>query len=110
MADNVAEPAPQADVSLSCLANDDSVLSVYTGPQGVFEHARLGSVIIEMSAVFPWTSRELHRFGLEAGVKFLSTPISGSAQAADFEALSVTLDRRFDAGAKFIPSGDCAGT
>jgi 3-hydroxyisobutyrate dehydrogenase-like beta-hydroxyacid dehydrogenase len=110
VADNVAEPAPQADVSLSCLTNDDSVLSVYTGPQGVFEHARPGSVIIKMSAVFLWTSRELHRFGLEAGVKFLSTPISGSAQAADFEALSVTLDRRFDAGAKFIPSSDCAGT
>ena len=140
VADNVAELASQAGVILSCLANDNAVLSVYTDPQGVFEHARPGSVIIEMSTVFPLTSRELHRFGLVVGVKFLNTPISGSAQAAeqgaltlfcggdkevfhttwkvapcnqtgaafltDFEALSVTLDRRFDAGAKIIPSSD----
>src|SRR5262249_56677254 len=56
VADNVAELASQADVILSCLANDDAVLSVYAGPQGVFERALPGSVIIEMSAVLPWTS------------------------------------------------------
>jgi 3-hydroxyisobutyrate dehydrogenase-like beta-hydroxyacid dehydrogenase len=89
VADNVAELASQADVILSCLANDDAVLSVYAGPQGVFEHARPGSVIIEMSTFFPWTSRELHRFGLETGVKFLNTPISGSAQAAEQGALTL---------------------
>jgi 3-hydroxyisobutyrate dehydrogenase-like beta-hydroxyacid dehydrogenase len=89
VADNVAELASQAGVILSCLANDDAVLSVYTGLQGVFEPARPGSVIIAMSTVFPWTSRELHRLGLEAGVKFLDTPISGSAPAAEQGALTL---------------------
>jgi 3-hydroxyisobutyrate dehydrogenase-like beta-hydroxyacid dehydrogenase len=89
VADNVAALASQADVILSCLANDEAVLSVYTGPQGVFAHARPGSVIIEMSTVLPWTSRELHRLGLEAGVKFLDTPISGSTLAAEQGALTL---------------------
>lgn len=89
VADNVAELASQADVILSCLANDEAVLGVYTGPQGVFEHARPGSVVIEMSTVFPWTSHELHRLGLEAGVKFLDAPISGSTPAAEQGALTL---------------------
>jgi 3-hydroxyisobutyrate dehydrogenase-like beta-hydroxyacid dehydrogenase len=42
-----------------------------------------------MSAVFPWTSRELHRFGLGAGLKFLNTPISGSAQTDEQGALTL---------------------
>jgi 3-hydroxyisobutyrate dehydrogenase-like beta-hydroxyacid dehydrogenase len=89
VADSIAELASQADIILSCLANDEAVLSVYTGSQGVFEQARPGSVIIEMSTVFPWTSRELHRLGLEAGVKFLDTPISGSTPAAEQGALTL---------------------
>src|SRR5882672_3309678 len=89
VADNVATLASQADVILSCLANDEAVLGVYTGPQGVFAHARPGSVIIEMSTVLPRTSRELHRLGLEAGLKLLDTPISGSTPAAEQGALTL---------------------
>jgi len=88
VADSIAELASQSDIILSCLANDEAVLSVYTGPQGVFAHTIPGAVIIEMSTVFPWTSRELHRLGLEAGVKFLDTPISGSTPAAEQGALT----------------------
>jgi 3-hydroxyisobutyrate dehydrogenase len=89
VADDVAALASRADVIMSCLANDEAVLSVYTGPQGVFAHAGPGSVIIEMSTALPWTSRELHRLGLEAGVKFLDTPISGSTPAAEQGALTL---------------------
>ncbi len=89
VADNVATLASQADVILSCLANDDAVLSIYTGLQGVFAHARPGTAIIEMSTVLPRTSRELHRLSLETGVTFLDTPISGSTPAAEQGALTL---------------------
>src|SRR6266566_1033620 len=81
--------AYQADVILSCLANDDAVLSIFTGLQGVFAHARPGTAIIEMSTVLPRTSRELHRLSLETGVTFLDTPISGSTPAAEQGALTL---------------------
>jgi 3-hydroxyisobutyrate dehydrogenase len=58
VAESIAELASAADVILSCLANDDAVRSVYTGPEGVFANVRPGSVVIEMSTVNPETSRE----------------------------------------------------
>ena len=89
IARSIAELASGADVVLSCLANDEAVHSVYTGPQGVLAHIRRGSVIIEMSTVRPETSRELYRLGSELGASVLDVTISGSTRAA--EAGSVTL-------------------
>jgi 3-hydroxyisobutyrate dehydrogenase-like beta-hydroxyacid dehydrogenase len=83
VADDVAALASQSDVILSCLANDEAVIDVYTSPQGVFAHARRGTMIIEMSTVLPRTSRELHRLSLEAGTTVLDTTISGSTPAAE---------------------------
>jgi 3-hydroxyisobutyrate dehydrogenase-like beta-hydroxyacid dehydrogenase len=72
-----------ADVVLSILTNDEAVNSVYTGPQGVLEHIRPGSLIIEMSTVSPDTSRELHKLGSKRGVSVLDVPVSGSTPAAE---------------------------
>jgi 3-hydroxyisobutyrate dehydrogenase-like beta-hydroxyacid dehydrogenase len=83
VADSVATLASEADVILSCLANDDAVKSVYTDPQGVFAYMRRGSAIIDMSTVLPATSRDLYDLSREAGVKCLDSPISGSTPLAE---------------------------
>jgi 3-hydroxyisobutyrate dehydrogenase-like beta-hydroxyacid dehydrogenase len=83
VAHSIAELASGADVVLSSLPNDEVVRSVYTGPEGVLEHIRLGSVIIEMSTVSPETSRELYRLGSARGVSVLDVPVSGSTPAAE---------------------------
>jgi 3-hydroxyisobutyrate dehydrogenase-like beta-hydroxyacid dehydrogenase len=83
VAHSIAELASSADVVLSSLPNDDVVLSVYTGPQGVLENIRPGSLIIEMSTVSPETSRELHRLCFAQGVNMLDVPVSGSTPAAE---------------------------
>jgi len=83
VASSIAELASGADVVLSILTNDEAVHSVYIGPQGVLEHIRTGSLIIEMSTVSPDTSRELHRLGFERGVSVLDVPVSGSTPTAE---------------------------
>jgi 3-hydroxyisobutyrate dehydrogenase-like beta-hydroxyacid dehydrogenase len=89
VARSIAEVASGADVVLSSLPNDDVVRSVYTGPQGVLEHIRRGSIIIEMSTVSPGTSRELFRFGSGRGVSVLDVPVSGSTPAAEQGSLTL---------------------
>src|SRR6266404_9376138 len=59
VAKNILELAGTADVLLSCLTNDEAVQSVYTGPEGVFAGARSGTVVLEMSTIFPEGSRKL---------------------------------------------------
>ena len=89
MARSIAELASGADVVLSSLTNDEAVHTVYAGPQGVLEHIRHGSLIIEMSTVLPETSHELYRLGSARGVRVLDVPVSGSTPAAEQGALTL---------------------
>lgn len=75
------------DVVLSCLPNDEAVLSVYRGAEGAIAKAHPGSLLIDMSTVYPETSQELSRLASQRGVDFLDVTISGSTPAADQGAL-----------------------
>jgi 3-hydroxyisobutyrate dehydrogenase len=83
VAKSVAELASSCDVVLSCLASDEAVLSVHSGPEGTFANARRDSVVIDMSTVSPETARQLSRLASERAVKVLDVTISGSTPAAE---------------------------
>jgi 3-hydroxyisobutyrate dehydrogenase len=83
VAKNLPELAGTADVILSCLTNDAAVLSVYTAADGVFDGARAGTAVLEMSTISPETSRELHSLGARRGIEVLDVAISGSTPAAE---------------------------
>ena len=87
VAESIAELSSNCNVVLSCLPNDEAVLNVYRGPDGVFANAQRGSLVIEMSTVYPATSEELSRLGAERGVEVLDVTISGSTPAAEQGAL-----------------------
>ena len=89
VARSIGELASGADVVLSSLTNDEAVHRVYTGPQGVLEHIRRGSMIIEMSTVSPENSRELYGLGSARGVSLLDVPVSGSTTAAEQGSLTL---------------------
>ncbi|MDP9147788.1 MAG: NAD(P)-binding domain-containing protein [Acidobacteriota bacterium] len=52
-------------------------------PEGVFAHAHPGTLIIDMSTVYPEISRRLFRQGSECGLDVLDVTISGSTPAAE---------------------------
>jgi 3-hydroxyisobutyrate dehydrogenase len=83
VAQSVSELAASCDVILSCLPSDEAVLDFYRGPNGALANTSPGSVIIDMSTVYPETSRELSRLGSERGIKALDVTISGSVPAAE---------------------------
>jgi 3-hydroxyisobutyrate dehydrogenase len=82
-AESVSELSSSCNVVLSCLPSDEAVLDIYRGPDGVFAHASRGSVVIDMSTVYPETSKELSRLGSERGVEVLDVTISGSTPTAE---------------------------
>jgi 3-hydroxyisobutyrate dehydrogenase len=83
VAESVSELSPICDVVLSCLPSDEAVLDIYRGPDGVFAHAPGGSLAIDLSTVYPETSQQLARLGLERGLQVLDVTISGSTPAAE---------------------------
>jgi 3-hydroxyisobutyrate dehydrogenase-like beta-hydroxyacid dehydrogenase len=83
VAQSISELAASCDLILSCLPSDEAVLDLYRGPNGALANTSPGSVIIDMSTVYPETSRELSRLGSERGIKVLDVTISGSVPAAE---------------------------
>jgi 3-hydroxyisobutyrate dehydrogenase-like beta-hydroxyacid dehydrogenase len=82
LAESVKGLSSTCDVLLSCLPQDEAVLNVYAGASGAFASMRPGSLVIDMSTVYPETSQELSRLGAERGVSVLDVTISGSTPAA----------------------------
>jgi 3-hydroxyisobutyrate dehydrogenase-like beta-hydroxyacid dehydrogenase len=83
VAKSVFELARSVDVLLSCLTNDVSVQSVYTGTGGALAGARPGTIVLEMSTISPETARQVHRLGARGGIDVLDVAISGSTPAAE---------------------------
>jgi 3-hydroxyisobutyrate dehydrogenase-like beta-hydroxyacid dehydrogenase len=83
IAQSVSELSSSCNVVLSCLPSDEAVLDVYTEVEGVFANARRGSLVIDLSTVYPETSQEISRLGSERGVDVLDVTISGSTPAAE---------------------------
>jgi len=88
-APTVLQLARKSEVIISCLPNDEAVLSVFQGPEGAIACANRGAVVIEMSTVSPDTSRTIHRMGQERGIEVLDVAISGSTPAAEQGALTL---------------------
>ncbi len=83
VAQSVSELSSSCDVVLSCLPSDEAVLDIYKGPDGGFANAHRGSLVIDLSTVYPVTSQELSRLGSEHEVEVLDVTISGSTPAAE---------------------------
>jgi 3-hydroxyisobutyrate dehydrogenase len=83
VAQSVSELSSSCNVILSCLPSDEAVLDIYRGPDGVFAQAHPGSVVIDMSTVYPETSQELSSLGSDRGVEVLDVTISGSTPTAE---------------------------
>ncbi len=83
VAESVAELSSTCDVLLSCLPTDEAVLSICRGADGAFANAHRGSLVIDLSTVYPETSQEVSGLGSERGVDVLDVTISGSTPAAE---------------------------
>ena len=82
VADTAAEAAAAADVTLTMLADDDAVESVYRGASGLLGGARRGAVLVDMSTVRPATIRSFESEAGRAGIGLLDAPVSGSVSTA----------------------------
>src|ERR1700722_12567365 len=88
-APSLQELAKQSEVVVSCLPNDEAVLSVYQDSEGVLACIKPGAIVIEMSTVSPETSRALHLLGKARGIEVLDVAISGSTPLAELGTLTL---------------------
>jgi len=105
-ADGVAQAVGEVDVVITMLPDSPDVEEVMTGPDGVFESVREGTLCIDMSTIRPDVSARIAKLGAERGLRVLDAPVSGGevgaveatlsimvgGEAADFEAAREVFD------------------
>ncbi len=86
-----AEAAAEADVAITMLADEPAVREVWSGPDGLLDGARPGSVLIDMSTVPPDVIRSFEGRARAAGAGILDAPVSGSTQLASTGKLTIMV-------------------
>jgi 3-hydroxyisobutyrate dehydrogenase-like beta-hydroxyacid dehydrogenase len=91
VADTPADAAAAADVTITMVADDAAVRSVFSGPAGLVEGAHEGGVLVDMSTVLPDTIRAVAEAVRATGSGILDAPVSGSVSLAEAGALTLMV-------------------
>jgi 3-hydroxyisobutyrate dehydrogenase-like beta-hydroxyacid dehydrogenase len=72
-----------SELLITMLADDEAVMNVFYGTDGILHGTRPGMTVIDCSTVSPGTSRQLHSLLDEHLVDFLDAPVTGSKDAVE---------------------------
>jgi 2-hydroxy-3-oxopropionate reductase len=102
-ADDPSGVAAASDVTITMLPDTADVEAVMTGPNGVAEGARAGSLVIDMSSIDPGPTRHMAETLAASDVDMLDAPVSGGERGAIDGTLSIMAGGPDDAFARAEP-------
>jgi 2-hydroxy-3-oxopropionate reductase len=94
-ASSVADAVRGRDAVISVLPDSPDVEAVALGEDGVFTHARAGSLFIDMSTIRPAVAAALAEAGRAGGIRVLDAPVSGGERGAIEGNLSIMVGGDF---------------
>jgi 2-hydroxy-3-oxopropionate reductase len=97
------ELAGASDIIITMLPDSPQVEEVVSGPGGVLEGIRSGSLFIDMSTIAPGTARKLYQKFQEKGVEALDAPVSGGQVGAESASLSIMIGGSENAFERALP-------
>ena len=89
--DTVAALAKECDIVFTMVADDAALKNITTGPQGLLQHLKPGSLHISMSTILAQTAGELATLHQEKGQLYLSSPVFGRPDAATARKLNFVI-------------------
>jgi 3-hydroxyisobutyrate dehydrogenase-like beta-hydroxyacid dehydrogenase len=87
MALSPAAVAADSDIIFTMVSNDEALLEVVYGADGITAGMRPGLTIIDSSTVAPTTSQRIYEDLIMQGIDFLDAPVTGSKPAAESASL-----------------------
>lgn len=79
------------DVVITMLPNSAIVESVMTGEEGVFAGSKPGQIIIDMSSVDPFFTKNMAAAAVSKGFKYVDAPVSGGVAGASSGSLTIMV-------------------
>lgn len=89
VADTPAEAAAAADVVVTSLADDQAIVEVYLGEDGIISGIREDTVALDTSTVDPETIRRVGSALVAKGARFVDCPVSGSVSTVEAGSLTI---------------------
>lgn len=86
-----AEAAVEQDFIMVCVGNDQDLLEVVSGSQGVLAGARSGAVIVDHTTASAEVARQIAQLAQQKGVGFIDAPVSGGQAGAEHGQLTVMV-------------------
>ena len=109
LANSPSEVAGLSDVTFTSLPGPKEVEAVATGPEGILEGIRPGSVYVDLSSSRPTLIRELEPIFRQKGVHVLDAPVSGGKSGAASGNLAVMVGGEREVYEKIKPVLDSFG-
>jgi 2-hydroxy-3-oxopropionate reductase len=81
-AETIAALARQSDVVMMMVTDAAASEAVICGPDGVLDHAKPGTILIDMGSIAPEMSRSLADRAAKRGVAMLDAPVTGNPNVA----------------------------
>ena len=102
---SVPKAVADADIVATVLPDSPDVEQAMNGPDGVFAHAKPGTVIVDFSTIRPDVAVRLADQAAERGHLFLDAPVSGGEEGAVNATLSIMVggsDQAVEAAAPLL--------
>jgi len=90
-ADSVAAAVAEADVVVTMLPDSPDVEGVALGEDGIYAHAKPGTLHIDCSTIRPDVARRVAEAGRAAGMRVVDAPVSGGEAGAKEAVLSIMV-------------------
>lgn len=89
VASSPAEVASKAEIVITSLADDEAVVAMYEGEDGIVSGIGPGKIAVDTSTIDPETARRVGAAVDGAGAGFLDCPVSGSVATVEAGALTI---------------------
>ena len=105
-AESVGDAAAGAQVVFVAVSNQDVLGEVLRQPDGIFERAAPGAVVVDLGTTAPPRCRAFAAEASAAGMSYVDAPLSGSAPWAEAGTLAVMVGAEAAAFAKLYGMQD----
>ena len=88
---SASETASKSDIVITMVPDSQHVEAAITGPSGIIEGVKKGSVVIDMSTIDPEIGKKMAGLLEGKGVNFIDAPVTGGVGGAEAGTLSILV-------------------